>query len=144
MYPGQLTRINSKDMAIISGYFRDKDVFRMTVDDDDRPENPLVRLEQTFTGYVASLQARKGYFIGRTLFNRSFADELQVNDLYNRLIEFPYDLDASAEVGTEVIFAAFEKFVSIVWRDQIGPIISLQTLDALQARAARRVPGDFG
>ncbi|KAK4211559.1 Rho guanine nucleotide exchange factor gef2 [Rhypophila decipiens] len=144
-----LHRKNSsqKDLAMVpsSGSLRDRDgtTFRMTVEDETRPENPLVRLEQTFTGYVASLQARKGYFIGRTLFNRSFADELLVNDLYNRLIEFPFDLEASAEIGTEVIFAAFEKFVRIAWREQIGPIITLQMLDALQARASRRVPGDF-
>ncbi|KAM7215962.1 hypothetical protein V8F06_008625 [Rhypophila decipiens] len=151
LYPGQssLHRKNSsqKDLAMVpsSGSLRDRDgtTFRMTVEDETRPENPLVRLEQTFTGYVASLQARKGYFIGRTLFNRSFADELLVNDLYNRLIEFPFDLEASAEIGTEVIFAAFEKFVRIAWREQIGPIITLQMLDALQARASRRVPGDF-
>ncbi|KAM7188179.1 hypothetical protein V8F20_010675 [Naviculisporaceae sp. PSN 640] len=150
LYPGQLHRKNSsqKDLTVISGSLRsdrgDAGTFRMTVEDEaQRPENPLVRLEQTFTGYVASLQARKGYFIGRTLFNRSFADELLVNDLYNRLIEFPFDLEASSELGTEVIFAAFEKFVRIAWRDQIGPIITMQTLDALQARASRRVPGDF-
>jgi hypothetical protein len=133
---------SQKDLTVISGSIRGKDGLR--VGEEDRPENPLVRLEQTFTGYVANLQARKGYFIGRTLLNRSFADELSVNDLYNRLIEFPYDLDSSAELGTEVIFAAFEKFIRIAWRDQIGPIMTMQALDALQARASRRVPGDFG
>ncbi|KAK4448029.1 hypothetical protein QBC34DRAFT_117915 [Podospora aff. communis PSN243] len=133
---------SQKDLTVVSGSIRGKDGLR--VGEEDRPENPLVRLEQTFTGYVANLQARKGYFIGRTLLNRSFADELSVNDLYNRLIEFPYDLESSAELGTEVIFAAFEKFIRIAWRDQIGPIMTMQALDALQARASRRVPGDFG
>ncbi|KAK0641689.1 hypothetical protein B0T16DRAFT_393933 [Cercophora newfieldiana] len=132
---------SQKDLTVISGSIRGRDGLR--IGEEDRPENPLVRLEQTFTGYVANLQARKGYFIGRTLLNRSFADELSVNDLYNRLIEFPYDLDSSAELGTEVIFAAFEKFIRIAWRDQIGPIMTMQALDALQARASRRVPGDF-
>jgi len=141
VFPGQLPRGSQKDLTMISGSLRDRDGVR--IGDEERPENPLVRLEQTFTGYVANLQARKGYFIGRTLLNRSMADELSVNDLYNRLIEFPFDLEYSADLGTEVIFAAFEKFIMIAWRDQIGPIITMQALDALQVRASKRVPGDF-
>ncbi|KAK0636659.1 hypothetical protein B0T17DRAFT_484344 [Bombardia bombarda] len=142
LLPSQMSRSNSQlDLTMIAGSLRDRDA-RLGMG-EDRPENPLVRLEQTFTGYVASMQARKGYFIGRTLLNRSMVDELAVNDLYNRLIEFPFDLDASSELGTEVIFAAFEKFVRIAWREQIGPIMTMQALDALQVRASKRVVGDF-
>jgi hypothetical protein len=111
--------------------------------DDDKPENPLMRLEQTFTGYIAGMQARKGQFVARTLMNRLSADELSVNDLYNRLIESPFDLDASAEVGIDVVFSAFEKFIRIAWRDQMGPIMTSQCLNALQIRASKRVVGDF-
>lgn len=112
--------------------------------DDERLENPLVRLEQTFTGYVACLQSRKGQFVGRLLLNRSAADELTVNDLYNRLIETPYDLMASADVSAETVFVTFEKFVRIAWREQMGPVMSTQHLDLLLERASRRVPGEFG
>ncbi len=111
--------------------------------EDERPENPLVRLEQTFTGYVASLQARKGNIIGRTLLNRSAADELSVNDLYNKLIESPFEIESSYDVTADVVFAAFEKFVRIAWREQMGPIMTIKALDALQERAAKRLPGDF-
>ncbi|KAK3901093.1 hypothetical protein C8A05DRAFT_35229 [Staphylotrichum tortipilum] len=138
------TRSNStRDVTIIPGSIRDVDIPRLMVEEEEPPENPLVRLEQTFTGYVASMQARKGYFIGRTLLNRSMADELAVNDLYNRLIEFPFDLDASSELGTETIFAAFEKFIRIAWREQIGPVMTMQHLEALQVRASKKVVGDF-
>lgn len=137
------TRSNSqRDVTVISGSIKDRDIPRLTVEEEP-PENPLVRLEQTFTGYVANMQARKGYFIGRTLLNRSMADELAVNDLYNRLIEFPFDLDAASELGTEVIFAAFEKFIRIAWREQIGPVMTMQHLEALQVRASKKVVGDF-
>ena len=108
-----------------------------------RPENPLVRLEQTFTAYVAALQGRKGTIIGRTLLNRSMADELTVNDLYNKMIESPYDFDVAAELPTEVVFVAFEKFLHIAWAEQMGPVMSIQSLDTLQERANKRVPGDF-
>ncbi|KAF4126491.1 RhoGEF domain, partial [Geosmithia morbida] len=108
-----------------------------------RPDNPLVRLEQTFIGYVAAVQSRKGAIIGRALLNRSFSDELLVNELYNKLIESPYDFDASADVSTEVIFVAFEKFLRIAWAEQMGPVITMQLLDTLLERANKRVPGDF-
>ncbi|AEO66338.1 uncharacterized protein THITE_2114372 [Thermothielavioides terrestris NRRL 8126] len=137
------TRSNSqREVTVIPGSVKDRDIPRLTVEEEP-PENPLVRLEQTFTGYVAHMQARKGYFIGRTLLSRSMADELAVNDLYNRLIEFPFDLDAASDVGTDVIFAAFEKFIRIAWREQIGPVMSMQALEALQVRASKKVVGDF-
>ncbi|KAK3943312.1 Rho guanine nucleotide exchange factor gef2, partial [Diplogelasinospora grovesii] len=143
LFPASIPRSNSqKDLTVMSASFGNRDGPRSGMD-ENRPENPLVRLEQTFTGYVASLQARKGYFIGRALLNRSMVDETAINDLYNRLIESPFDLDASAELSAEVIFATFEKFVRRAWRDQMGPIMTTQALDALQARASRRVPGDF-
>lgn len=112
--------------------------------DDERPDNPLVRLEQTFTGYVAVLQSRKGHFIGRMLMNRSTADELIVNDLYNRLIESPFDLESSSEVSAETVFVAFEKFVRIAWREQMGPVMSTKHLNLLLERASKQVPGEFG
>ncbi|KAL2018213.1 hypothetical protein VTK56DRAFT_1120 [Thermocarpiscus australiensis] len=137
------SRSNSqRDVTVLTGSVKDRDMPRVTVEQDP-PENPLVRLEQTFTGYVANMQARKGYFIGRTLLNRSMVDELAVNDLYNRLIECPFDLDAASELGTEVIFAAFEKFIRIAWREQIGPVMTMQALEALQVRASKKVPGEF-
>ena len=111
--------------------------------DGSRPENPLVRLEQTFTGYIAALQARKGLIVGRTLLNRSMADELAVNELYNRLIESPYDFEAATDLSTEAIFVAFEKFLRIAWSEQMGPVMSMQSLNTLQNRINRRVPGDF-
>ncbi|KAJ2907316.1 hypothetical protein MKZ38_003172 [Zalerion maritima] len=144
--PPSLPRSNSeqKETSSIFGSWKSRDGDKGRIGlDEERPENPLVRLEQTFTGYVACLQARKGNIIGRTLLNRSVADELAVNELYNKLIEFPYDIEASADHGSEVIFVSFEKFLRVAWKDQMGPIISMQALDALQQRASRKVPGNF-
>lgn len=111
-----------------------------------RPENPLMRLEETFTAYVAALQLRKGQFVARTLLSRDSGsfDELSVNLLYNKLNENPHSWEeASSDLLPEVVFAAFEKFTRIAWRDQMGIIMTIQALDALQERAARKVPGDF-
>lgn len=111
--------------------------------EDDQPENSLQRLEKTFTGYIASLQACKGNIIGRMVLNRSGADEVLVNDIYNKLQETPFDLDHSPDSGPDVIFAAFDKFVRIAWKEQMGPIITQKALDALQDRASKQVPGEF-
>ncbi|KAG5980612.1 hypothetical protein E4U55_003837 [Claviceps digitariae] len=110
---------------------------------DGRPENPLLRLEQTFTGFVAALQSRKGAIVGRLLLHRSFVDELTVNDIYNRFIENPFEYDVAADIGTEVVFVAFEKFLHIAWAEQIGPVMTMQAMDTLLERANKRVPGDF-
>ncbi|EFX05411.1 Rho guanyl nucleotide exchange [Grosmannia clavigera kw1407] len=148
--PGSLShsasnsRHQQQDSTSLNSSLRDRDGGRPTPD-ITRPENPLVRLEQTFTGYVAAIQARKGQFVGRLLLSRasSTADELSVNLLYNKLNESPFDWESSFDLPPDVVFAAFEKFSRIAWRDQMGTIMTIQLLDALQERAARKVPGDF-
>ncbi|KAL7932910.1 hypothetical protein V8C35DRAFT_65982 [Trichoderma chlorosporum] len=106
-------------------------------------ENPLVRLEQTFEAFTTALQYRKGSIHGRTLMHRAMADELLVNDLYNRLIENPSEVEVANDVGTEVVFTAFENFLHIAWAEQIGPVTTIKMLDTLQERANKRVPGEF-
>ncbi|KAF2973055.1 hypothetical protein GQX73_g583 [Xylaria multiplex] len=141
--PGQISRSNStRDAGSLYGSVKSRDGHRAGLD-DEKPENPIFRLEQTFTGYMASLLERKGSFVGRTLLNRSAVDELSVNDLYNKLIENPFEIETAPDVTADVVFVAFEKFVRIAWRNQMGPIITTKALDALQARASKRLPGDF-
>lgn len=111
--------------------------------DDSQPMNPLVRLEETFTGYVAALQSRKGNIVGRTLRSRGTADELSVNEIYNKFIEFPFDLRTASEAPFDVLFVAFEKFLRMAWKDQMGQVMSVQTLDSLQEKALKMYPGDF-
>ncbi|RAL61145.1 hypothetical protein DID88_010484 [Monilinia fructigena] len=111
--------------------------------EDARPVNPLVRLEETFTGYIAALQSRKGNVVGKNLRTRSSADELAVNALYNTFIENPFDTRAASETSFDVIFVAFEKFLKLAWKEQMGSVMSLESLDALQERSVRLYPGDF-
>ena len=107
------------------------------------PPNPLMRLEETFTGYVAALQSRKGNIIGRVLRNREAADELAVSALYNTFIENPFDLRAASEMPVDVIFVAFEKYLRMAWKDQMGEVMSLSTLNALQDRVLQSSANDF-
>lgn len=114
-----------------------------TVIEASRPVNPLVRLEETFTGYVAALQSRKGNIVGKIIRNRGAVDELAVNALYNTFIENPFDTRTASEVTVDVLFAAFEKFLRMAWKDQMGPVVTLQALEALQEKALKLFPGDF-
>lgn len=111
--------------------------------EEGRPINPLVRLEETFTGYIAALQSRKGNVVGKNLRNRGAADELAVNALYNTFIENPFDTRAASETSFDVIFVAFEKFLRLAWKEQMGSVMSLDSLDALQERSIKLFPGDF-
>ncbi|KAF7886072.1 hypothetical protein EAF00_010175 [Botryotinia globosa] len=111
--------------------------------EEGRPVNPLVRLEETFTGYIAALQSRKGNVVGKNLRNRGAADELAVNALYNTFIENPFDTRAASETSFDVIFVAFEKFLRLAWKEQMGSVMSLDSLDALQERSIKLFPGDF-
>ncbi|CAH0050229.1 unnamed protein product [Clonostachys solani] len=142
--PLSIHRNNSQHSFLSSlGSLRGKDGEKIATE-EIRPENPLVRLERTFVGYVAALQSRKGLIIGRTLLNRAMTDELVVNDFYNKLIEMPYEIEATSElVSTEVIFVAFEKFLRIAWTEQMGPVMSMQSMNTLQERANKKVPGEF-
>ncbi|KAF8861700.1 hypothetical protein BDZ45DRAFT_799876 [Acephala macrosclerotiorum] len=109
----------------------------------ERPTNPLVRLEETFTGYIAALQARKGNVIGRVLRNRTTADELSINAVYNTFIENPFDQRTASEATVDILFVAFEKYLRLAWKDQMGPVMTASTLNELQDRALRLYPNDF-
>ncbi|TQW00507.1 hypothetical protein V2A60_001586 [Cordyceps javanica] len=111
--------------------------------EDTPPDNPIMRLEETFTAYAAALQERKGAINGRTMLNRSSVDEVLVNDVYNRLIENPYDFELPVDVSAEVIFVSFENFLRIAWTEQMGAVMSKQAMITLQDRANRRALGDF-
>lgn len=137
-----LTRSGSNRSTHSVQDFEGKGSVRNTVD-ESRPVNPLVRLEETFTGYIAALQTRKGNILGKVLRNRANADELSINAIYNTFIENPFDNRASSEVSVDVLFVAFEKYLRMAWRDQMGQVMSVQTLDALQEKALKQFPGDF-
>lgn len=122
--------------------FGDRGTARGTMD-ESRPTNPLFRLEETLTGYIAAMQSRKGNVVGKVLRNRMTADDLTVNALYNTFIENPFDTRSSSEVSVDVLFAAFEKFLRMAWKDQMGPVVTLQALRSLQEKSSKLFPGDF-
>ncbi|KAK3678002.1 hypothetical protein LTR78_002097 [Recurvomyces mirabilis] len=101
------------------------------------------RLEETLSAYVLALQARKGNIVGRSLKMRATADELTVNELYNGLLEDPNLMVLAAQATVDVLFAAFEKFVNMAWKEQIGQIVPYAVIQEIQSKAETLFPSDF-
>jgi hypothetical protein len=103
----------------------------------------MQKLEHTLSSYILALQNRKGNIVGRNLKMRATADELAVNELYNGLLEDPQTMSLAAQVSVDVLFAAFEKFVSVAWKQQFGSIMPEATMQMLQQNAETMFPMDF-
>lgn len=104
---------------------------------------PTNKLEETLSAYVLALQARKGNIVGRNLKMRALADELLVNDLYNSLLEDPNMMVIAAQAPVDVLFAAFEKFLNVAWKEQIGAVVPYEIMEAIQSQAESLFPRDF-
>lgn len=107
------------------------------------PFNPFKRLEETMSAYFLALQARKGNIVGRIVQSRSRALELSVNELYNSLLEDPNMMVVAAQSSIDVLFASFEKFLKVAWKEHCGPVISLAQLNDIQKKAESLFPVDF-
>lgn len=108
-----------------------------------KQDDQLQKLEQTLTAYILALRSRSGNIVGRSLRARANADISMVNELYNVLLEDPSKLQAAAEVPVDVLFVAFETFITHAWKDQIGSILSSDILMAIQAKFDCSFPRDF-
>ncbi|KAF2121430.1 hypothetical protein BDV96DRAFT_594630 [Lophiotrema nucula] len=107
------------------------------------PMDSLVKLEETLATLILALHARKGNIVGRSVRARSVADDLAVNELYNSLLENPSNMDIASQSSVDVLFATFEKFLKIAWREKMGPVISQATLVSLQLKSDSMYPGEF-
>jgi hypothetical protein len=107
------------------------------------PTDSLVRLEESLANLTLALHARKGNIVGRSVRARAVADELMVNELYNSILENPSNLDLAAQSSVDVLFAVFEKFLNIAWKERMGPVLSHATLVSLQMRSDSMYPGEF-
>jgi hypothetical protein len=103
----------------------------------------LAKLEESLANLTLALHARKGNIVGRSVRARAVADELMVNELYNLILENPANLDLAAQSSVDVLFAVFEKFINIAWKERMGPVLSHATLVSLQMRSDSMYPGEF-
>ncbi|KAI9774280.1 MAG: hypothetical protein M1840_004174 [Geoglossum simile] len=112
-------------------------------DDSSATIGQFRQLEETFRAYILALHLRRGSIVDKVLRGRAAADELSVNELYNALMEDPSGIQAASEVAVDIFFAAFEKFLKLAWKNQMGPVISVQTLKAIQDKSDVLLPGNF-
>ena len=52
-------------------------------------------------------------------------------DLYT--VEDPSKLQAAAEVSVDILFAAFEKFLKVVWSEHMGPLLAVDVIRSMQS-----------
>ena len=116
---------------------------RSTGFDVASPTDSLMKLEESLINITIALHARKGNIVGRSVRSRAVADELIVNELYNTLLENPANLDLAAQSSVDVLFAVFEKFLSVAWKERMGPVLSHATFVSLQMRSDSMYPGEF-
>ncbi|KXL45752.1 hypothetical protein M433DRAFT_66651 [Acidomyces richmondensis BFW] len=110
----------------------------------DQLSNPIhKKLEDTLRAYLLALKARKGNIVGRSLKMRASAEEIVVNELYNSLLEDPNMMVIAAQATVDVLFAAFEKFLNIAWKEQIGQIMPYAIIQEIQTKAETLFPADF-
>ncbi|WPH04480.1 Hypothetical protein R9X50_00737100 [Acrodontium crateriforme] len=107
------------------------------------PGDAISRLEETFSTYLVALQARKGNIVGKNLKHRATADELAVNELYNSVIEDPTMMVLAAQATVDVLFAAFDKFLNVAWKEQVGQVLPHKLLLQIQSNAETLFPTDF-
>jgi hypothetical protein len=107
------------------------------------PTDSLSKLEQTLATLILAMHARKGNIVGQSVRRRAVADDLLVNEVYNSMLENPSNMDIAAQSPVDVLFAAFEKFLNIGWKEKMGPVISHATLMSLQMKSDSMYPGEF-
>ncbi|CBX94007.1 hypothetical protein IAQ61_003881 [Plenodomus lingam] len=105
--------------------------------------DPNGKIEETLENLTLALHARKGNIVGRSVRSRAVADELVVNELYNSLLENPANLDLAGQSSVDVLFAVFEKFLQVAWKERMGPVLSHATFVSLQMRSDSMPPGEF-
>ncbi|KAJ4323594.1 hypothetical protein N0V94_001787 [Neodidymelliopsis sp. IMI 364377] len=116
---------------------------RSAVFEELQPVDSLTKLEDSLANITMALSARKGNIVGRSVRARVVADELVVNELYNSLLETPSNLDLASQSSVDVLFAVFDKFLNVAWKERMGPVLSHATFVSLQMRSDSMYPGEF-
>lgn len=106
-------------------------------------QSPTKRLEDALNTYLLALLARKGNIVGKVVQGRSRANELSVNELYNSLLEDPNMMVIAAQSSIDVLFAAFEKFLNVAWKEGVGAVMTASQFQIIQNKAESLFPVDF-
>ncbi|KAF3003644.1 hypothetical protein E8E13_007954 [Curvularia kusanoi] len=111
--------------------------------DELQQVDSITKIEDSLANITMALSARKGNIVGRSVRARVVADELVVNELYNSLLETPSNLDLASQSSIDVLFAVFDKFLNVAWKERMGPVLSHATFVSLQMRSDSMYPIEF-
>ncbi|KAH0064873.1 hypothetical protein KCU60_g22138, partial [Aureobasidium melanogenum] len=64
-------------------------------------------------------------------------------ELYNSLLEDPNMMVIAAQSSIDVLFAAFEKFLNVAWKEGIGAVMTATQFQTIQTKAESLFPVDF-
>lgn len=53
------------------------------------------------------------------------------------IVEDPSKNNVLSEAPVQVLFVAFERFLKLAWKSQMGPVVSIDIWDSLQDRACK-------
>jgi len=107
-------------------------------------ESPLRKLEDTFEALVNTMRmiGSEGVDLG-PLYEIYKVDHDTVDFLLGQLVADPRSCRLEKDIGIDVVFVAFAKFLSSHWRDEMGPVISEAALAELRDKSGTLYPGDF-
>ena len=96
----------------------------------------LILLEEPFMYFIDAMRARSGYIEESLspLAQQAVRNESSVKRLYDSMIREPFKTERAAAVSVEVLFAAFDLFISNAWENRMGPLIGKDTLRDMQAK----------
>jgi len=144
-----------KEQRPVSMFQRGTTIIGLVGDDESRDreirhritmaiESPLRKLEDTFEALVNSMRmiGSSGVDLG-PLYEIHKVDHDEVDFLLAQLVADPQSCRLGKDIGIDVVFVAFAKFLSSHWKDEMGPVISEAALAELRDKSGTLYPGDF-
>ncbi|KAI5840721.1 hypothetical protein DFP73DRAFT_528913 [Morchella snyderi] len=107
-------------------------------------ESPLKRLEETFEAFIVTLRMFSSADADLDpLREMHGVDNIAVEEFLEDMVHNPKSVKIEMDLGVDVVFEAFRRFLRGEWKDGMGPVIAEKALAELQSKSEELYPGDF-
>lgn len=107
-------------------------------------ESPLKRLEETFETFVTALRVFSSADVDMQPLRETYGvDDAAVGEFLEIMISDPKSVRVEMDLGVDIVFEAFRRFLRGEWKDGMGPVIGPKGLAELQSKSEELYPGDF-
>lgn len=107
-------------------------------------ESPLKRLEETFEAFVAALKIFSSSDVDLQPLRELYGvDDAAVEGFLENMVHNPKSVRVETDLGVDIVFEAFRRFLRGEWKDGMGPVIGPKGLAELQSKSEELYPGDF-